>query len=394
MTRGQHSAADDIAGGASPSAELGAWGLVVGNMGRIKAVLVGCVVVCALTELATAGSAGAATLRWGPVTRVSSMELTGLACPGASLCAAVDSGGRIIVSTRPGGGAKQWRTIVIPAATHLPMTGISCPSVRLCVAIDSGGNVTTSSQPANPRSWSVARIDTAPSGYSGPLLTGISCPSTSLCVVGDGVGNAITSPRPAGGATAWTLHPIDSGMDYECLHYGETGPLCIPGIVAVSCASASRCVAIDWAGGVLASDAPVSPGSWGGGELPASDSYSTVSCPSRDLCLLGQLYLGQVFVWRNGVVRPSVTLSAGQAIVGIWCRSSRLCFAADTGAGPGRPIDVFQSTDPAVRKPGWRRVMTTRSAVVGISCPATTFCVAAEQDGHIRVGVPSGRRRR
>jgi hypothetical protein len=40
-------------------------------------------------------------------------------------------------------------------------------------------------------------------------LNAISCPSASLCVAGDQAGNVFTSTSPAGGASAWTSAAVD-----------------------------------------------------------------------------------------------------------------------------------------------------------------------------------------
>jgi len=349
------------------------------------------VLACLFGMLVIPATVAATNLRWGRAQRIDRASLHGVACPSRTLCVAIESTGRVIVSTDPAADRARWRAID-SAGSSGAMTGISCPSVRLCVAIDSAGDVIASSNPGKLRSWSVARVDSGPNYSGGPLLTGISCPSTSFCVAVDGDGNAITSTRPTAGSTAWTLHGIDSGWDYECYHYGDTGPQCVPGIVAISCSSNTRCAAIDWAAGILSSSDPAGPGSWGGGGQPASDAYSALACPSQRFCLLSQLYLGQLFVWRHGMPKPSVTPEANGSIVGVWCASSRLCFAAATGTKtPYEPTELFQSRDPASTTPRWRRVLTTPSAITGVSCPATTMCVATEDNGRILVARPATR---
>jgi hypothetical protein len=71
-------------------------------------------------------------------------------------------------------------------------------------------------------------------------LTAMSCPSASLCVAGDAVGNILTSSDPAGGPDAWSIAMADPGQ----------------GIVGVSCPSVSMCVAADFAGNILVSTDP------------------------------------------------------------------------------------------------------------------------------------------
>lgn len=349
---------------------------------------------CLLGMLVIPATAGATTLRWRQAARIDRASLQGLACPSASLCVATDSAGRVLVSTDPAAGAARWRAIDPTGGAHSAVTGISCPGVRLCIAIDSAGELITSSNPTKLRSWSVARVDSGPNYNGGPLLTGISCPSRSFCVAVDGDGNAITSTRPGAGSAAWTLHQIDSGLNFECYHYGGTGPACVPGIVAVSCSSNLSCTAIDWAAGVLSTTDPAGPGTWGGGQQPASESYSELTCPSHGFCLLAQLYVGRLFLWRDGLPQPSTTLAANGAIDGIWCRSTTLCFASAAGTQTAdQPTHLFESNSPAATKPHWQRVLTTPSGISAVSCPTATMCVAAEENGQFLVAKPATRRR-
>src|SRR5450759_3512373 len=81
--------------------------------------------------------------------------LTGVSCPSSGLCVAVDLGGNVVTSSNPTGGAAAWTVTHVDASNSFNCTvpgycslyGVSCPSSGLCVAVDSGGNVVTSSNP-------------------------------------------------------------------------------------------------------------------------------------------------------------------------------------------------------------------------------------------------------
>ena len=78
---------------------------------------------------------------------------------------------------------------------------------------------------------------------SGPIpavLNALSCPSASLCVAGDNRGNILTSSEPLAGPDAWSIVAADQGQ----------------GIVGVSCPSVSMCVAVDGAGNIFVSTDP------------------------------------------------------------------------------------------------------------------------------------------
>jgi hypothetical protein len=74
------------------------------------------------------------------VTRVdASNSLYGVTCSSSVFCVAMDTGGNVVTSSNPTGGAAAWTLTPVEASYYL--TGVSCPSSVLCVAVDSGGNV-------------------------------------------------------------------------------------------------------------------------------------------------------------------------------------------------------------------------------------------------------------
>jgi hypothetical protein len=362
---------------------------------RLKVSTLRLAVVAVVAGAAFASQAGASVLlKWRLGARLDRGPLTALACPTRSLCVA-DSAGRLFVSTKPESRAPHWTFVA-----NFSTTALSCPTARLCVAIGSNGDVISSTRPAHRRSWLVAHVDSSPDygNTGGPVLTSISCPSRSLCVAVDYDGNAITSTNPAEGAAAWTLHQIDNGNDYECYHYGATGPACIPGLVAVSCASTTRCVAIDWAGGILSSNNLTGTETWGGGNQPASESYDALSCPSTGVCLLSALYVGQISALDNGAdtATSSVNLEPSGDISGIWCRSIHLCLAAglQNTSAPASKTDLFESINPTAATPVWKRAHTGYPSISAVSCPSAQLCFAAEGNGSVLVATPPVRHRR
>ncbi len=72
-----------------------------------------------------------------------------------------------------------------PWSTINAFSGVSCPSAGLCVAVDTAGHVITPTDPTSTTpNWTVSRVDIT------NKLTAVSCPSVTLCVaVDDGVVN-------------------------------------------------------------------------------------------------------------------------------------------------------------------------------------------------------------
>lgn len=180
---------------------------------------------------------------------------SGVSCPSASLCVAVDQVGDVVTSTSPIGAASAWKTTRVNGIGSCCLSaGVSCPLLSLCVVVDGAGtaasaaNVVTSTNPTGgARSWIVANVD------ANQGLAGVSCAkATSLCVVGDSAGNVVSSINPIGGAGAWTATQVEAGAV-------STTPLTPPGVSSVSCPSASLCVAVDGLGNLVIGQGPASP---------------------------------------------------------------------------------------------------------------------------------------
>ncbi len=120
--------------------------------------------------------------------------IVGISCPTATFCGAVTGLGRVLTY-----GGHSWSTPIAlePAQVQtqalrlgIPaLTGISCPAATRCVAVDSSGKIFT----YNGSSWS-GPTSTDPSSVS-PVadggLTAVSCPSVNFCVAVDASGSAV-----------------------------------------------------------------------------------------------------------------------------------------------------------------------------------------------------------
>ncbi len=115
------------------------------------------------------------------------LEITGLACPSASLCLATDSKGRLLSSSEPG-NPQSWRATEIARGGLAQLT---CASASFC-AMEGDEELLTSTDPTGgPKAWSAARIPTEhfvktfPTGSDASRIgvgTFLSCPTSHLCV--------------------------------------------------------------------------------------------------------------------------------------------------------------------------------------------------------------------
>ena len=167
--------------------------------------------------------------------------------------------------------ASRWTAFQLPpmgASTD----AVSCPSAQLCVAGDYAGNIYASTNPAGGASaWTVIPVDPS------TAVSGISCADPSLCVAVDQNGNVIKSTNPTGGAGAWTV----SGIDGQVM------------LAGISCPDEHLCVAVGGSkarlsasGLVFASANPKGgPGTWAVTELPSTGALTAISCPSALFCV-------------------------------------------------------------------------------------------------------------
>jgi hypothetical protein len=259
-----------------------------------------------------------------------------------------------------------WTTIPIGAAN---LSAVSCPSTDFCVAVDRAGDVITSTNPLGGASaWNVTSVD---SGVNAGL-TGVSCPSAALCIAVDSTGHVVTSIHPMGGPSAWTVTRLDQAGNLN----------------GVSCASVAFCVAVDTNGDAVTTTDPLGgPSAWTVSNVDGSNSVSAVSCPSTHLC---------VAVDSNGDVMTSSNPARGAstwtrdemaglgALDAVACPSVLLCVAtAESG-------DVIISTARAAGI-SWRTVSAESQALYGVSCPTVRLCVAVDAGGDAAVSTnPSG----
>ncbi len=292
--------------------------------------------------------------------------LAAVSCPSASLCVAVSSqDADVVTSTNPAGGASAWSR---SAESGNYLADVSCPSASLCVGVDFGGNVATTSDPAGGVAWATKQVEPtvclSSNNCSVEGLTGVSCPSASFCAAFDGnyVGNVLTSTDPAGGARAWKPGPPDS-------------------VIALSCALPSLCVGVGFNdrgvpdGHLVAStNATARDDTWRTEQIEGVTMLNAVSCPSASLCVAGDTSGDAVTSTDPGSASSSwdpVHIDPRRAVQQVACRSASLCVAVDDQGA------VLTSSHPTAGAHAWRRVRRLGDLQVkGVSCPSASLCVA------------------
>jgi hypothetical protein len=220
----------------------------------------------------------------------------------------------------------------------------------------------------------------APAWTSAPVdpgreLSAVSCPSASLCVAVDRSGNALTATNPTAGLAGWSGTPADPGHE----------------LTGVSCPSASLCVAVDAAGNALVSEHPAQ-NLWGlAVDIDGSDRLGAVSCSSASLCVAVDT-AGGVLVSREPAAGAGAwhrrALDAAGGLAAVSCGVGDV--AGPGSGGPGAACvavdasgNLLASGDPASATPTWSDTEADPGGVLsGVSCTPLGLCVAVDGGGH------------
>lgn len=182
---------------------------------------------------------------------VGAITLADVSCPTATFCMAA---GNSQLSEDGSSGpapsqvpvAEAWNgtgwlrpAVVGPGGEQGAFYGVSCASARWCMAVGSEatagrlrGTARLLAERWNGTEWS-ATVAPLPAGATGPMLVAVSCPSPDRCVA---VGHTAAAPLvELWNGHAWALQPVPGSADG-------------PALLDVSCATARACVAVGQTG--------------------------------------------------------------------------------------------------------------------------------------------------
>jgi hypothetical protein len=288
--------------------------------------------------------------------------IAGVDCPSASACLAIDGAGNVLSSSAPGHGASAWGTTGTVDASSL-----ACPSMTLCVAPGDGVMISSADPLGDPATWTpTAVLDGT------PQLSAVSC-SSAMCAVGDASGHVLTW-LPGATPAAWSSTYV--------------GPW---GFEDLSCPSPSFCAGVSFSGEVMASDDPsAADPTWVDTDIGLAGLF-TISCPSASLCVASD-HRGDIATSTDptgGAVAWTVrTDGFGETPTDLSCPSVSLCLMSLDGGG-----QLASTTDPTGPTAAWRLASVDganntgvgTAAMLGVSCPTVSLCVASDNAGHVVV---------
>ena len=255
--------------------------------------------------------------------------LSAVSCVSATSCIAVSG------SQAMAWDGTTWTQLTLAqpgtAATTLP--GIACRSATACMAAGAYGTLDGASLPLaeqwNGSTWQIRRTPGPGDAFNG--LSGVSCASATRCMA---VGNRIN-----GSDVQVTLAERWDGRRWQVLATPSPGPH-LNVLNSVSCPAAADCMAVgyyDAAGGHQALAEQWTSGSWTTLVIPHNGTLNAVSCPAVNSCMAVGTYLSAgrpqalTVTWNGATwtVQSSPVLGGSLTeFIGVSCTSGSNCMAA------------------------------------------------------------------
>jgi hypothetical protein len=239
------------------------------------------------------------------------------------------------------------------------LNAVSCATAKFCVVVDNNGDEVTY---ANGH-WSGPRgVDPNTPGYG---LTAVSCPTAQFCAAvgadGDDGSGSVVMYNGSSWSSPQTIAPSPPSPDGFI------------GLVAISCASSTFCMAADAYGNAYYYNGS----SWSGPTsldlFPSSDALAALSCTKPDHCT-AVTYDGNVGFRTgtgSGIWLPPLGGGVSR-LSSVSCSTPNACTAVGDGTGNGTPGAIATWPGGSVHH--------TSQRLSAVSCASTTFCVAVGDD--------------
>lgn len=278
----------------------------------------------------------------------------------------------------------------VPGGTN-ELDGVTCTAVTWCEAVGQDRNLTTGQGAAvveDLRGTSWATQSPVASGQISQF-TGVSCPTTTSCVAGgfSATTATVTALAESGDGTSWDLTPVVSPTGVKSSDLND-----------VSCSSATACTAVGAAHSDVGPPLPLAERwngkTWSIETAPSPSSafnslFNAVSCPSATRCVA----VGLAFDWTtteqlletwNGSAWTITPLTSppgatSTELTSVSCPSTTVCVAVgdyDTSAGSRAMVQRLSNGSWTSFTPG-PPPGTMATQFNAVSCPTTTSCVAA-----------------
>jgi hypothetical protein len=318
--------------------------------------------------------------------------------------------GLILMACAPAALAARWSIVPVKAPVrHVPgalvpgaLDDVSCPAAGTCIAVGGDGGPAAVAEELTGTSWSplstpsTAGLTALRANHTDATLEAVSCPSASSCIaVGsfvDATGATVALSETWNGSQ-WTLVPVPVPAPA-----GSEGS----NLVALSCTSATACVAVGTDGSTTAGYSAIWNGSsWATQPMATgSPAANGISCTSGDDCEAvgngpsAQIWNGSTWT-AQAVSAPSNALSAqdggGNTLSSVACTSASFCIAVGSYFDPnfdGDPYsEVWNGTSWSITSiPGMYISLTSVACTASSACTAVGLAGIPPDQGEVTSG--------
>ncbi|HLI01405.1 MAG TPA: hypothetical protein VKV06_11520 [Acidimicrobiales bacterium] len=278
---------------------------------------------------------------------------------------------------------RSWSAQSLPAAsTNELLTSVSCSTNARCLAVGLGLNASGSLAVPIAYQWTRSHWQRLTLPVGPLVLLGVDCPAWNRCLaVGAGTG-------PSASALRW------DGSRWRTVVLAKAPAGTEPLLDSVSCSSAWRCAAA----GAVASSQTVRPFAeqltgrgWTAQRFLSATGFATgVSCATSSCRLAGLAGTSNVNVLHpflaeanGGSWNRQYGPSADAVLNGVACPTADSCLAVGASQVGQNGSDTFAE---ALSGSTWSTEPTVPAAdpsrsLLGVSCPTSTWCVAAGEAG-------------
>jgi photosystem II stability/assembly factor-like uncharacterized protein len=285
----------------------------------------------------------------------SSTGLRAISCPTSSVCFAVGDKG--MLATADGGTTWNSQT---PAGVTESFVSVSCATTTSCATVAMSGAIYGT---ADGATW------TAQTSGTTSQLNSVSCPSASVCLAVGPAGLVIGTTD--GGASAWKK-------------LAPSGPTNDVDVTGMSCVSSSSCFALATPDVFATTNGGAF---WSSVLNEPTVVFTGISCPGGGTCFVigksanGTTAVVQLFgTTDGGATWPTqITLNAAETIAGISCPTTTACYAVSTQGNVWTTSDGWKTS---------HKYGVTGTGLTAISCPSTTTCFATDNTQQLPGGSP------
>jgi hypothetical protein len=294
-------------------------------------------------------------------------SLNSISCvPQTTDCVVADSEGNALYATNVSVSASAiWASWSGPVGEK-PGEAVACPASSLCVLAD---GIAETGEPGGNMYYATSPGGSWTKAFSPAFgVVAVSCASSSLCVAGEEEGDIRYTTTPA--SSEWSVvYGVGTGA-----------------INGVDCLSSSFCAAVDSTGHVHVADTAEKikqeRTGWTSTDIDGSTALHGIACTSSASCFAVDADGNVLDLTINGSGEATVTkhdIDGTNDLTAIACTEGFMCVAVDSKG------NVFVSSDGGTK---WNDQLALGGDLTSVSCASSSLCVTADTAGSVTAFAP------